>query len=201
MKRSSKLLVAGFVLTFAGLGIYDAYATDIDVEASVSASVAVTATKNADMNFGALDFGAAQIGLLELGPNGVVGFNAAPPVNNITASGTPTAGEIAITSAAGNIDVTCETGGILSDGTRTLTLQAVKWGVSAAATYTAAANTCAGLGTGPVTLNTTATPNPTIYIGAQLDVPLNGLTGSSGSTPYNTSTGAGDPVTFRIVYQ
>jgi hypothetical protein len=27
------------------------------------------------------------------------------------------------------------------------------------------------------------------------------LNGSSGSTPFDTSTGGGDPVTFRFVYQ
>lgn len=201
MKRSSKLLVAGLALGAVGFGISNVYATDIEVDATVTASVAVTATKNSDLDFGALDFGAAHIGLLELGPNGVTAFNAAPPVANLTASGAPTAGEIAITSPAGLIDVTCETGGVVDDGTRQLTIQAVKWAVSAAATYTAAPNTCAGLGTGPITLDTTATPNPTIYIGAQLNVPLNALTGSGGSTPYDTSTGIGDPVVFRIVYQ
>lgn len=200
MKKSSKLFVSALALGALGLGAYNAQATDVEIEGTMTASVTVAATKNSDFDFGALDFGVNHIGLLELGPDGAVAFNAAPPVVALTASGAPTAGEIAITSAAGNIDVTCETGGVLDDGTRQLNIQAVKWDVSAA-TYTAATNTCAGIGAGVVTLDTTATPNPTIFIGAQLDIPLNALNGSGGSTPYTTSTGVGDPVLFRIVYQ
>lgn len=200
MKRSSKLLVAGLTLSAVSFGIYDVYATDIDIEGTVSVSAAVTAAKASDLDFGALDFGAAQIGLLNVGPNSVGAFAAAPVVNNITASGNPTAGEISVTSAAGIIDVTCDTGGVVDDGTRQLNIQGVKWDTTTA-TYTAAAHTCAGLGTSPVSINTTTSPNPVLYIGAQLNIPLNALNGSGGSTPYNTTTGLGDPVTFRIVYQ
>lgn len=200
MKRSSKLLVAGLALSVVGLGISDVKATDIDIDATMTASVAVSATKDSDLDFGALDFSAGHIGLLELGPNGVAAFNAAPPVTNLTASGIPTAGQITITSAGGNIDVTCDTGGVIDDGTRQVNIQGVKWDVSAA-TYTAAARTCGGLGVGAVTLDTTASPNPVIYVGAQLNITNDLLLGSGGSTPYDTSTGVGDPVTFRIVYQ
>lgn len=201
MKRSSKLILMGVGICAIGLSSRTLNAADIDVGASVAVSAAVTATKNSDMAFGGLDFGANHIGLLELGPNAAVGFNAAPPMVTLTTSGTPTAGQITVTSTAGTVDVTCETGGIVSDGTRAINIQAVKWSLNNTHTYTTATNTCAGLGTGAVSINTATTNNPVLYIGGQLNITLNLLNGSSGATPYNTSTGTGNPVTFRIVYQ
>lgn len=201
MNKSRKLLLLTALSGALGLGLYanSSHATDIDVDASLVAGVAVSLTKNADMDFGGVDFvTGAHNGNLELGTDDAVVLSGGP--TGLTLTGTPASGSVTINSATGTVDVSCEATGAVGDGTRTMPLSSIKWD-TAATTFALATNTCGGLGVGAVAVNTTATPNPILLIGAQLDVAANALDGSVGGTPYDTSTGGGDPVTFRVVFQ
>ena len=197
MKRSSKLLLAASVFGVLGLGVASVNATDIDLTATLTASAAVTVANNSNFDFGVFDYSAGHIGVYELGPDGNGTFTSQ---TNLTATGTNTAGQLAVTSLSGTIDITCDATAIISDGTRALTLTEVKWDVTAA-TYGAASNTCAGIGTSSVTIDTATTASPTLFVGAQLTIASNALNSSSGSVAYDTGTGSGSPITFRIVYQ
>ena len=198
MIRSRKLLLAAALLGTATLGLAPAHATDIDVDATMTASAAVTVVKNADLDFAGIDFVAAHSGTVELGPDGNAALGGGSV--NLTLTGTPTAAELAVTSAAGIIDITCDATGVIGDGTTDLTMTTVVWDTSAT-TYAGASNTCAGLGAGTVSIDTGVTNNPTLFIGAELTIGANVLTGSSGAVPFDTSTGGGDPITFRLVFQ
>jgi len=200
MNRSRKLLFAAAIFGTAIFGSTQANATDIDVSATMTASAAVTVANNANIDFGGIDFVAgANSGTLELGPDG----NAAAGGGsvNLTPTGTATAGLLNVTSNAGTIEVSCDATAIISDGTRALNITAVVWDQSAAAAYGAATNTCAGLGAGAVAINTAVTNDPAINIGAELTIGANALDGSGGGTPYDTATGTGDPISFRLVFQ
>ncbi len=195
MKRSSKLLLATSVFGVLGLGVANVNATDTDITATLTASAAVTVVNNSNLDFGVIDFSGSYVGVYELGPDGNGAFTTQ---TNLTASGTNTAGELAITSSTGTIDITCDATANISDGTRNVEINQVKWDVSAA-TYSAATNTCAGIGSSSVTIDTSVSNDPTLFIGARLDIEASDFTSSSGSTPYDTTSGT--PITFRIVYQ
>ena len=198
MKLKNKLILTAAVCAFGMVGSVSTHAVDFLVGGTLTASAAVNATKNADMDFASLDYSAGHVGVVELGPDANIQLTGGG--SGLVSSGAPVAGEIAITDSTNMIDVSCETGGVLSDGTRAITLQNVKWDQSNAVDYTTAANTCAGLAT-VVTIDASVTNNPSIYIGAELDVTVNSLNGSSSGTAYDTATGTGDPVTFRVVIQ
>lgn len=200
MNRSQKLLLLASIPCVLGLGSSQiANATDIDVTATMTASVAVTVVNNANLDFGGIDFVPVHNGTIELGPDGnaAVGGGSA----GLTLTGTPTAGELAVTGNGSVLEITCDASAVIGDGTTDLNITTVVWDQSNATAYGAAANTCAGLGAGVVTIDTSVTANPTVYVGAELTIGANALVGSSGSTPFDTSTGGGDPVTFRFVYQ
>jgi hypothetical protein len=198
MNGSRKLLFAAALFGTAIFGSTHVNATDMDIDATMTASAAVTVAKNADLDFGGIDFITAHLGTVELGPDGNAALGGGS--TNLTLTGTPVAGEMAITSSAGVIEVTCDATATIGDGSTDLTLTTVKWDTSAA-TYGAATNTCGGLGAGAVTIDTAVSNDPTIYVGAELTIGNNALNGSSGSTAFDTSTGGGDPVTFRFVFQ
>lgn len=198
MNRSRRLLLAAAIFGAATFGSTHVNATDVDIDATLTVSAAVSVVKDADLDFGAIDFVAVHNGDLQVGPDGNAALTNVPA--GLTLTGTPVAGQMTITSGAGIIDVTCDAAAVIGDGSTDLAITEVKWDVSAA-TYGAAANTCGGLGLGVISLDTGATANPIIYIGAQLVIGANALVGSSGSTPFDTSTGGGDPITFRMVFQ
>ena len=200
MKGSSRLLLGTAICGIVGLSVINANATDIDVTATMTASAVVNVVNTSNIDFGGIDFAAGHIGTVELGPdsNAALGGGSV----NLTLTGTPTAGQLDVTEAAGIIDITCDATAIIDDGAAgPLNLTTVVWDVSNAATYAGAANTCAGLGAGTVSINVGVTPNPSLFVGAELTIPNNALNGSSGSTPFDTATGTGDPITFRIVFQ
>lgn len=199
MYRSRKLLFAAALLGTATFGIAPAHATDIDVDATMTASAAVTVAKDADMDFGGIDFVTGHSGTIELGPDGNAALGGGS--SNLTLTGTPAAGELSVTSSSGVLEITCDQTGIISDGAIDLSISAVVWDTSAAATYGGATNICAGLGTSPVVIDTGTVGDPTLYIGGELTIGSNVLDASSGSTPFNTTNTNGDPITFRFVFQ
>lgn len=198
MVKSQKILLLASIAAFAGFGISNSVkATDIDVTATMTASAAVSVTNNANIDFGGVDFVAVHSGAVQLGTNGVAVLSGD---TGLTLTGSPTSGELAVSSTSGTILVSCDATAVVGDGTRDLTISGVKWDLANTATYAAATNTCAGLGTSAVSIDTSSVNNPTVYVGAELTIGSNALAGSSGSTPYDTSTGGGDPITFRLVF-
>ncbi len=200
MNRSRKLLFAAAIFGAATFGSTHTNATDIDVDATMTASAAVTVANNADIDFAGIDFvSGAHSGTVELGPDG----NAATGGGSVglTLTGTAVAGELAVTSSANTLEVTCDATAIISDATTNLTITTVVWDLSNAANYGAATNTCGGLGVGAVTIDTGAINDPTLYVGGELTIGANALDATSGSTALDTSTGTGNPVTFRLVFQ
>lgn len=198
MNRSHKLLLLASLSCAIGFGFNSANATDIDVTATMTASAAVTVANNANLDFGGIDFITAHSGTVELGPDGNAVLGGASA--NLTLTGATTAGELAVTSVSGTLEVSCDATAVIGDGSTNLTITEVKWDTTAT-DYGSATNTCAGLGTTPVAIDTAVVTSPTIYVGAELTITSNQLNGSSGSTPFDTSTGGGNPVTFRFVYQ
>ena len=196
MNRSSKLLMATAICGVIGFSAVKSNATDIDVDATMTASAAVSVTKSADLDFGGIDFVTGHAGDVVVGPDGAAALSGA---TNLTLTGSTTAGQLDILSTLGTIDISCDATAIIDDGSTPLSISEIKWDITAA-TYAGATNTCAGLGTS-ASVDTGANNNPSIYIGATLTVASNELNGSSGSTPFDTSTGTGDPVTFRMVFQ
>jgi len=202
MFRSSKLLLAAAVCGAIGFGAMQANATDVTIPATMTASGAVVIAGQTGLDFASLDFAAVHSGVFELGPDGNVGFSTGPV--GLTPTGTPVAGQIQITDTTNTLDITCEATGVISDGVRDVNITEVKWDAAAVApTYAAAANTCGGLGVGVISIDTSilANNNPVLNIGAQLTMAANILNGSSGSTAFDTATGNGDPIVFRIVVQ
>lgn len=202
VKSKNFLLVAALcgAVGFGAMSVKHANATDVDIDATLTASAAVTIASSVNIDFASLDFAGTHSGVMELGPDGNIGFSTGPV--GLTPVGTPVAGNIQVTDTTNTLDITCDATAIISDATTDLTITEVKWDTAAVLpTYAAATNTCGGLGTGPILIDTSvgANNNPLITIGAQLTIGSDVLNGSSGSTPFDTSTGNGDPITFRIV--
>ena len=198
MKKSQKLVLLATIACFTGFGFNVAQATDIDVTATMTASAAVTVANSSNIDFGGIDFTGAHSGTLELGPDGNVALGGGSA--NLTLTGASTAGQLDVTSSAGTIEVTCDATAVIGDGTQDLNITTIVWDTSAA-TYGAASNTCGGLGVGAVAIDTGASNDPSLFVGAELTIGANELAASSGSTPFDTSTGGGDPITFRLVFQ
>ena len=174
-------------------------ATDIDLSATVVAAVAITLTPVTNLDFGAIDFTTgAHNGDVELGSDGSIAL--AGGAAGLVLSGTPSAGQFTIGSTANDVDISCDATAVVGDGTRNLTLSVIKYDTTAG-TFAGTTNTCTGLGNVISTIDTGATPNPNIFVAANLNIPANALDGSLGGTPYDTATGGGDPVTFRVVFQ
>ncbi len=200
MRKSRKLLLSTALLGVIGIASFTttARAADVDVDATLVASEAITINKSADMDFAAVDYtDGAHSGSLVLAPNGTVvaggGSAGLVPV------GSPTAGQIDVTSSSGTIDVSCDATATLDDGTRQLTMSEVKFDFTGG-TYLAA-TACAGLNTTPGSIDTGANNDPSIFIGGTITIGANALDSSVGGTPYVTSAGLGTPVSFRVVYQ
>ncbi len=198
MRMSQKFALLATIACFTGFGFYSAEATDIDLSATMTASAAVTVANASNIDFGGIDFTAAHSGTVELGPDGNAALGGGS--TNLALTGTPAAGQLDVTSSSGTIEVTCDAAAVIGDGTQDLAVTTIVWDTSAA-TYAGATNTCGGLGVGAVAIDTGVSNDPSIFVGAELTVGGNELAASSGSTPFDTATGGGDPITFRFVFQ
>ena len=187
--------VAMGVLAFAAS---PSFAADVDVDASITTKAAVALTKNTDMNFGTVEYDVAHTGTIELGTDGNAGLAAGS--TGMTLSGTPTAGDVDVSGdGASIVDISCETGGTLTDGgANTLTLSAVEISTAAGGAAAGAGTACAGLATAAASVDLAVTATPKILMGASIDVTADGI---DGSFDYDTANAGGDPVTLRVVYQ
>lgn len=198
MMKIKKLLLGTAVCGLIGLGAIPANAVDVDIDATLDVSSALTVASTTDIDFASIDFAATHSGVIEYGPDGT---SAVTSGSGLTPSGSPVAGQISITESAATLDISCDATAMISDGSVEVLISEIVWDTAAVApNYAGATNTCGGLGVGAVSIDTSILANndPVINIGAQITVDSNEL--ASGST-LDTSTGNGDPITFRIVVQ
>ncbi len=177
-------------------GIQTASALDQDIQASIITKAAIAFSNVVDMDFALVEFAAVHSGDIQLGTNGTVVLSGTV---GLTASGVGAAGSVDISGdGASTIDITCETGGTLTDaGVNSLLLSAteITAGVGGApGTGTA----CGGLGIGPISVDLSVTANPTVLMGGTINVDGNAI---ATSDTYSTALAGGNPVTLRVVYQ
>ena len=185
-----KKLTAALVATSAIIASqHAAFAIDEDIGATAEFVEAVALVNPVDMDFGTTEYTAGVGTVITLDANG--GTVTGTDTTNFT-YGTGTAGAIDINGTVGEtVDISCETGGTLSDGTNTLALGDAEVRIDGADTA------CAGLGTTPVAFVLTSGTD-TLNIGAAITVPAAGILAAG---TYDTASAGGDPVTVRVIYQ
>jgi len=194
---NKKILTLGVAAGLMFAAANTAKAADVDVDASIITKAAISLTKNADMDFGDVEFDATHGGTIELGTDGTVDVSGA---TGITAGAAATAaGDVSVSGdGASVIEISCDTGGTLTDGgANSLTLSAVEF-TTGAGGAPGTGTACAGLGTTPGTVDLSVTASPTILMGGTIDVTGDAI---AASATYDTASAGGDPVTLRVVYQ
>lgn len=194
---NKKILALGLS---AGLLISSAHsvmAADVDIDASIITKAAISLTKNTDMDFGDIEYDAVHSGSIQLGTDGTVILTGTAGLT-LGAAGT-TAGDVDISGDGANvIEISCETGGTLTDGgANTLTLSAVEF-TTGAGGVPGTGTACAGLGTTPGTVDLAVTAAPTVLMGGTLNTTADAI---DVDATYDTASAGGDPVTLRVVYQ
>ncbi len=198
MMKIKKLLLGAAVCGVVGFFTIPANAIDVEIDATLAISSAFTVASTTNIDFASIDFAASHSGVIQYGPDG---NSAVISGAGLTPSGSPVAGQISITESAATLDISCDASAMISDGAMEVDISEIVWDTAAVApTYAGAANTCSGLGAGVVSIDTSivANNNPVLNIGAELSFDADELTGSA---TLDTSTGNGDPITFRIVVQ
>jgi len=146
----------------------------------VSATAEVLATLEANVT--GIDFGfVTQSSSATVNPDGSSNANAGAAGSTVTAGAVDISG-----TASAAIDVTCEGGATLSDGTNTITM-----------------TTAAEIGGSPLTCDGTTTNASSLDGTGALTVDIGGTIGDTGTNPgvFNTSNAGGDAVTVTFVYQ
>jgi hypothetical protein len=190
MTRFNKLTVALVATTALIASNQAALAADRDIGASANFRGAITFTNVVDMAYGMVEYSAAAANNITLDPNG--GTITCSNTTDYVCPATGTAGSADINGATGQIvNISCETTGIVSDGTNTIPLNTAKVRINGAT------STCAGLGTSPVSYTMVAGAD-TLKVGALLAIPSAGILADGA---YTTALAGGDPVTVRVVYQ
>lgn len=187
------------VIAVGGLASLPVLALDQAIQATIETRAAVAITVVTDMDFGLVDYAATHSGTITLATNGTAALSGA---TGLTLSGSPTAGNITVSGdGASTVDISCETGGTLTDGVanNTLTLGATEIAIGAGTTF-GAGTACAGLATPSLTNDFGTTATPTVRIGGSLNTTTNAIDGSA-TYATNAGGGADDPVTIRVVYQ
>lgn len=194
---NKKILTVGIAAGLMFGAAQNVMAADVDVDASIITRAAISLTKNTDMDFGAVDYDAAHGGSIQLGTDGTVILTGATGLTLGAAGTTP--GDVDVSGdGASTIEISCDTGGTLTDGgANTLTLSSVEF-TTAAGGAPGTGTSCAGLGTTPGTVDLAVTATPTILMGGTLDVTGNAI---AAAATYSTASAGGDPVTLRVVYQ
>lgn len=198
--KKFRFLALSLTALSVGAGLLaPAFATDEVIDATIEARAAIAITPVTDMDFGIVDFAAVHSGTITLGTNGTAALAGA---TGLALSGATTAGVVTVTGdGASTVDISCETGGTLTDGVanNTLTLGATEIVIGAGAAF-GGGTACAGLGTPSLTNDFGTTANPTIRMGASIDTTADDI---DGTAVYATDGGgaADNPVTLRITYQ
>ncbi len=193
MTKTTKLLAAAAAAATTLAGI--AFAVDQDVEADAEFRAALTTTLNNDIDFssnGVIEFAGTPAGtdLVEMGSDGNITYQG------VAFSG-PATGQVGDFSMNGDgssvVEISCEATATLENSAQTVTMDQVQFAVNTGAAF-GAGTACAGLGSSPGSHTLTGTDN--VLVGGR-------LVGNGAITDgvYSTTTGGGDPATFRVLYQ
>ncbi len=189
--RKALALAAAFTTALAGTAV----ALDQDVEAEAEFRAAITMTVNNDIDF------TTGTNLIEYGSPTGSDFVTLATDGDIGVTGTefsaPATGQVGDVTFAGDgassVDITCEVDATLEEsGGATVTMDNIEFAIDTGTTA-GGANACAGLGTSAVSHTLDGTD--ALLIGGRL---VGDATITDGV--YSTTTGSGDPVTFRVVY-
>ena len=149
----------------------------------------------AGMHFGLIEFATPHMGDITLGSNGGVSLTG----TGLIYQGNAVPGQISITGNTGVVEVKCEATATLG-GANTLSITNID--ISPYSGVAPGAGTpCQGIGGADptaVVLDLGSTPNPRLYFGGKLNIPMNGL---SVSGRYESNASGGDPVTISAVFQ
>ena len=190
MIRFNKLTVALLATTTLLSSYTIALAADQNIGASATFRGAITLNNVVDMAYGTVEYSAQAANNITLDPNG--GTITCSNTTNYVCPATGTAGSADIQGATGQVvNISCETAGIVSDGTNTIPLNTARVRINGTTT------TCAGLGTTPVSYTLVAGVD-TLRVGAILAVPVAGILADGA---YTTAAAGGDPVAVRVIYQ
>lgn len=190
-----KKLLAGAAITTVALTGTHSFAATGDVEATANFLQTLTLTPTVTMNFGDVGYTAAAPAagdLMELGTDDSITAGG-----NLSAEGgTVAAGQITVDASALDIDVSCNDTAVLEAGTgEQVDVVSIEYDYNTTSAFGAAAHVCDGA----VDTITHTGGTDTIAVGGRLD----GNTYSAGayaSGVHDTTTGAGVPITFTVVY-
>lgn len=175
-----------------------AYAADQNVDVLASFRQALTLTKNQDVDFtpGAtfIDFAGTPAGtdLVNLATNNAITYGGVA----FSGPATGQAGDISISGdGASAVNISCTTGATLAEaGGATVSVNAMEISMNTGDAFGAADDTCAGLGTSP--LSHTLDGTDVILLGGRVVG-----NGTIITAAYSTATAGGTPATVRVVYQ
>lgn len=157
----------------------------------------VVLTKNSDMSFGDVDYGATYSGTVQLGTNGSLTLTGA---TGLSTNGAGQAGSVTITSTGtGIVEIKCDPDGKMKNGNSSLDIANTEITVDAGVSF-GSGMPCQGIkNPNPVvtTVDLAANPSPDIFLGGSVVI----ANGSLNSGTYVTAVGGGKPITIRVVFQ
>ena len=192
MKTTNKLLAATAIATTAFIfSANNGNAAERAIEAHAKFRQAIALTDPVNIEYGTIEYtGAASANNIDISANG--GIISCSNTADYTCPPTGTAGAVTISGSNGMpVQISCESSGVVSNGTDSLNLTNTQIRVNGAN------QSCAGLGTTAAT-HTLAPGTNTMNLGARLVVPSTGIA-SAGD--YSTTQTGGDSLLVRVVYQ
>ena len=153
-------------------------------------------TRNADLNFGVIDFASSHAGNLELGTNGILDVSA----GGLAADSNAQAGSFTITSPeTGVITIKCTASGRMQLGNLDLPINDTEVAINIGQPF-GQGTACQGIRESDqpaAVIDLSLTPTPNILIGGRVDISSNELT----SGTYDTSAIGGQAVILNIIVE
>ncbi len=188
--------LTGFTIAYLSV-IPALHAETISIDATLRTRAVISATKTSDMNFGIVSYDPEHSGQIRLGTNGAASLGGSS--RGLALGGATTPAEV-VASGDGKsvIEISCDSGGTLSDGAgHLIPIAGTELAAGAGVDYGLGAD-CAGLGNAVMNFDLNSNPAPRIRMGARLEIGKNAI---GSSTTYSTANGGGRPVTLQVVYQ
>ena len=204
-KKLLSLTALTAVLGASFVGVQDANAQAVDVQATAKFLETITLTSTADMDFSTIEVtGALNDGanLITMRTDGSISY-----AGNTSGIGTGTAGLVTIDGGADSetVEVYCSTSVKLSEGNdnSTIELNSIGFDIDTGTT-TKGGTDCAGTGTGAGAFGLDTGgggggPADEILLGGIIDGGV--TTGTVSKTTYSTSDGTADPIKVDVQYQ
>lgn len=194
MGFDSVSLKAGFLGLILSLTLPDATkAEEFDIGASAAFHAAISFGDTTDINFANISYTDSASGTISLGTDNALLFT-----DGYSGGSIGNAGSAVIDGDTGeSIDIYCDMGGALSDGTQTIPLQGVEVAIQTGVPFGSGAG-CQGMGSPATSHTIDGIPDANkLLIGAQID----GSTTPNVPGIYSTGNSGGDPITIRVLYQ